>query len=784
MSVVAQNSTAESSDHSGNASMSSVAETFEEAAKKNNIPFQTIEGIKGAEDGFYAVVASLNQTKKLPKFLKKLKRKGFDASSLYNSENGLTYVYIEKYTNGLNAVKACVNEFEGKYTDDVWLLNAVNSFPDIASDAKDKAASMTETAAKTKESKNKGYALKKADTYFDKMWYAEAASLYEQVLKKGDKNYSYDIIQKTADSYYFNSNMEKAYKWYTVLYEKYGKEMSADNIFKYAHSLKGTGKYARSKKLMRLYQKKTEGVEMSELEEDKELPNEIVLDEILSYKRELDIKNLSINTAYSDFSPMYLDSTQIVYASAKDSSALKNKRYKWNNQPYLDLYQAKIDTVAKDLKSPKKLSKNINTKYHEASVAFTPDNKTMFFTRNNYGKTLTRDINGVNNLKLYVSKKVGNDWSVAKELPFNSDNYSTGHPALSPDGKQLYFVSDRPGSLGETDIFVVDILENNTYSEPRNLGPEINTERREMFPFITDTKLYFSSDGHTGLGGLDVYEVPYTKEDGFEEVKNLGQPINSNRDDFSYIVNEEKEEGYFASNRNGGKGDDDIYAFSKTPPPIINAIAGIVIQLSTGDSMPQEMVELLDENGIKLKEMLSDEEGSFLFKDLDPDTKYSVRVNKIGYFESIQNVTSIENDTLNILVPMKKLDEMIAVENGIKKIKTKPIYFDFDKWDIREKATVELDKLIEIMKKYPKMVIKIESHTDSRGNNAYNKHLSNERAKSTRDYIVSQGIAAERIESAIGYGEERLLNGCDGSIRCSAEQHFKNRRSEFIILNM
>ncbi len=795
-----------------------INDSFEEAAKKNNIPYRTFDNLKDVEEGFYIITGVFSKGKNLKKVIKRLKKKGFDANSIHNTDNNLNYVYIEKYPFGLEAVDACVNDFDGAYQDDVWILKIENTtliesqepvlvdettdeieefviedtpvaVNDVTYDMIDETNEQVEKSKKN--SKGSGYKTKlieRADIYFDKMWYSEAAALYEEALAKGEKNYSYEIIQKAADSYYFNTEMEKAYEWYNVLYEEYGKEMSADNVFKYAHSLKGTGKYARSKKLMRLYQKKMEDGEGSSLEDTRPLPNEVLLDDILNSGGNYDIKNLAINTEYSDFSPMFLDSNQVVFASAKDSSFLNTRRYKWNDQPYLDLYVAKINEESKDLKDAIKFSKKINTKYHEASVTFSPDNETMYFTRNNYGKKLKRDKNGVNNLKIYMSKKVDNEWMEAVEVPFNSDDYSTGHPALSPDGKQLYFVSDMPGSIGQTDIFVVDVLENNSFSEPRNLGPEINTERKEMFPFINDQKLYFSSDGHTGLGGLDVYEVPYTEEEGFQEVKNLGQPINSNRDDFSYIVNEENQKGYFASNRSEGKGDDDIYSFERLDlekiPESNSAIAGVVTELITGDIMPQQLVELLDENGIKLKEMVSDDDGRFIFEDLEADTKYTIKANKDEYFENIQEVTTVESDTVDVVVAMKKLKEMIAVEEGIKKLKTEMIHFDFDKSYIRQDASEELDKLIEVMTEYPNMVIKIESHTDSRGKRAYNRYLSDNRAKSTRDYIISMGIAPERIESAIGYGEEKLLNNCDGRVACTEQEHYLNRRSEFIIVNM
>jgi len=711
-------------------------ETFAEIADKNNVPFRTINGIENFEDGYYAIAGVFSKGKNLRKVIKKLKRKGFDAGSMKNPENDLHY---------------------GNYNEDVWIL-------ELNGNNTNNESYDTESSDSNEISID--------DVTYDELTESEQSSAKQiKSSAKGNKNYTFDVIQKAADAHYFNTNMEKAFQWYNTLYENYGKEMSADNIFKYAHSLKGTGKYARSKRLMRLYDKKIKNGEYASIDRRMSDPtaNEIVLDNILSSKQNFEIKNLAINTQYSDFSPMFLDSSQIVYASAKDSSFLNTRRYKWNNQPFLDLYVAKINKESQDLKNAIKFSKKINTKYHEASVTFSPDNETMYFTRNNYGKKLGRDKNGTNHLKIYISNKVNGEWTEAKEVPFNSDDYSTGHPALSPDGTQLYFVSDMPGSLGQTDIFVVDVLGGNTFSDPKNLGPEINTEKKEMFPFINDKKLYFSSDGHVGLGGLDVYEVAYTEE-GFEEVKNVGQPVNSRRDDFSYIVNEENQKGYFASNRSNGKGDDDIYSFKRLVieeiPAVKNAVAGVVTELITGDIMPNALVELLDENGIKLKEMVADDDGSFVFEDLEADKSYTIKATKDTYGENLQSVTAIENDTVQVDLAMTRLEELIAIEDGIKKLKLDMIHFDFDKFNIRQDASEELDKL----------------HTDSRGKRAYNKYLSDKRAKSSRDYIISKGISADRIESATGYGEERLLNGCDGSIKCTEQQHFMNRRSEFVIV--
>ena len=785
---------------------------FQKAAESIAIPYRAFQNIESTENGYYVIAGTFSKSKNLKSQVKKLNKKGFDAGYFQNPQNELYYLYLNHYTSWKDALNDCSTKFDNRYEDEVWVLKMLNGESEIVEDINSivvesepientnltvfETESVDDTnaipvedvtynmlsEAKDNSPEAKTKLIKRADEYFDKMWYAEAAKLYEQALSKGEKAYSYDVLKKAGDAHYFNTDMENAYKWYNTLYTKYESEMSSDYLFKYAHSLKGIGNYKRSKRLLKLYNKKLAREEIEPVTKQ----NEIVLDGLLRMEEKFDIKNININSKYSEFSPMYYNGDQVVYASAKDSSIFTTRKYKWNNQPYLDLFVAKVNEESQDFKDAIKFSKKINTKYHEASVAFSPDNETMYFTRNNYGKKLKRDKNGINHLKIYRSKKVNGEWLEAEEVSFNSDDYSTGHPALSKDGKQLYFVSDMPGSIGETDIFVVDVLEDGSFSSPRNLGPEINTEHKEMFPFINDKKLYFSSDGHVGLGGLDVFEVAFDNEDGFLEVRNVGKPVNSKKDDFSFIVNEETQKGYFASNRAGGKGDDDIYSFKTLQveeiPTSINSISGIVTELITGDLMPNALVQLLDENNIKLKEMETDENGNFIFEDLDADTRYVLKTTKGSYFDDTREAATKEN--VNVDVSMRKLNDMIAVENGIKKLKTEMIHFNFDKSYIRTDAALELDKLVAVMNDSPNMVIKIESHTDSRGDAVYNKYLSDKRAKSTRDYIIAQGIDPSRIESAIGYGEEQLLNNCDGTVRCTEEQHYLNRRSEFIIVNM
>ncbi len=757
-------------------------ELFDEAIEERAIPYRKFENLNGTKNGYYLIAGVYNDTKTVSKLIKKLNKKGLNSGFINNPNTNLKYVYAGYYTNWENALESHKSKFNAKYTEEVWLLKVEKSEPITSSDS-------LNTAKKDNPSLKESKLIEKADTYFNKMWYAEAADLYEEVLKNKE-NYNASILKKAGDAHYYNTNMEKAHYWYDILYNDYKDEMSSDNIFKYAHALKGTGKYGRAKKLMRLYGKMQKN-EPQTITNDNLSVKETTLDKLLDIQKKYEVKNLAVNSEYSDFSPIYYTNEKVVFASAKDSSFFHTRKYKWNDQPYLDLYVAKVNKESLELKNATKLSKKINTKYHEASVAFSPDNNTMYFTRNNYnkkntGKKLRRDKKGINHLKIYVSNKIDGEWTTAVELPFNSDNYSTGHPALSPDGKQLYFVSDMPGSIGQTDIFVVDVLENGTFSKPRNLGPEINTEKREMFPFINENKLYFSSDGHTGIGGLDIFEAVYDDEEGFRDALNLGQPINSNLDDFSYIVDKKNQTGYFASNRKGGKGDDDIYSFKRLIPEEVtgNAIAGIVTDIIDGNLMPEALVVLLDENNIKLKEFVTDNDGSFIFEDLEGSKKYTIKTTKGNYFDDETVATAKANDIVNVDIALKKLKDLIAVEEGIKKLKIENIYFDFDRYSIKTEAKTELDKIVAVMNESPSMVIKIESHTDSRGKKAYNKYLSTKRAESSKNYLISKGIDPNRIQSAIGYGEERLLNGCDGSIRCTEQQHLENRRSEFIIVKM
>ncbi|WP_242667462.1 OmpA family protein [Flavobacterium sp. AJR] len=416
---------------------------------------------------------------------------------------------------------------------------------------------------------------------------------------------------------------------------------------------------------------------------------------------------------------------------------------------------------------------------------FSPDEKTIYFTRNNYNGKLKRDAKGINNLKMYSAKAVENGngtvkWENVKELPFNSDNYSVGQPSVSKDGKKLYFISDMPGTIGSTDVFVVDILGGDQYSNPKNLGEKVNTSGREMFPFITDKALYFSSDGFLGLGGLDVFESRLNNEI-FNTPVNLGAPLNSSLDDFGYIVNEETNKGFVCSNRKTGKGDDDIYSFERS---CTQSIKGYVFDAISNAKIAGAIVTLKNKENQKIDETVSKIDGSYEFDgNIACSTSYTIEAAKDNFATNIKAITTAESSGV-IQVPIDLDPALIERKDGLLKIKIGIIFFDLDKSNIRYDAAIELNKVVLLMSQYPSIIIKIESHTDSRANDQYNLELSDRRAKSTRDYIISQGIAPDRIESAIGYGETQLINNCSNGVYCTEAQHQINRRSEFIINKM
>ncbi|CAM1353070.1 OmpA family protein [Tenacibaculum insulae] len=631
--------------------------------------------------------------------------------------------------------------------------------------------------------KSFGQSKKVADRYFNEFSYIQSAKLYKALVeKKGDT--SKHVISRLAESYYNNAQTEQAEFWYKKLGEIYKEKLEEKYLFKYAQVLRSNGKY-----------KKSDSIFLTLASSDKnnrkvELQKEDYLSDYSTNEIRIGVRNLAINTEFSDFGGFLLNGKSY-YTSATPKGGKKERIYKWNNQPFLNIYKA--DEEIKSLEESEKdtvltlvnrslIDVPITSDFHESTPVFTKDGKTIYFTRNNVnGKKARRDKKNTSNLKIYTASFVNGYWVNVKELPFNNDEYSVGHPALSPDEKNLYFVSNMPGGFGVTDIYKVAILGNDEYGDPVNLGETINTSDKEMFPFISeDNTLYFSSNGHLGLGLLDIFQSKIEKDTIYSKAENLGHPFNSKRDDFSFYIDEEGKKGFFSSNRDGGKGDDDIYSFYMyTDPPICaESINGVVTETINNTPVDGALIKLINNEGQVVKETLSDSNGNYVFDEILCDNTLTVIASKLDHKSTNKKTVSIikgQTSKANLeLIPLIVGDQIVI----------NPIYFDYGKSIIREDAQYELESIITVMNNHPEVIIKIESHTDSRGTRESNRRLSDRRAKSTRDYILSRGINKKRILSAVGYGEDQLLNKCNDANKnkCTEEEHQENRRSYFFIL--
>lgn len=506
------------------------------------------------------------------------------------------------------------------------------------------------------------------------------------------------------------------------------------------------------------------------------------LDSSLLEGPKYEIQTLGFNSKKSDFAPSIYDD-RLVFASARDTIKSSGKLYPWNNQPYLDLY---ITDPGESQFVPEKFLDNLESSYHDSNMAFDSKSQTVYFTRNYLKKNkLSANSEGVSNMQILKGTIYNNALVNVSSLSFNSKDYSCGHPALSPDGRYLYFTSNMPGGHGESDIYMVELgVDGDALTPPSNLGPTINTKGREMFPFVDGNSLYFSSDGHYGLGGLDVFISQIKSKSQYSLPMNMGVPINGNMDDFSLVWDHNQGNGYFASNRFGGAGDDDIYYFEKAKPINCLEYSGYVLNEETGEPIALASVELYALDTGLLTAMKTDETG--YFNVVLPCSKENKMVFfKPGFSKKELFMTTGENPeepSTNNRIYLTPFESLVVKEGDIEKIKVNPIYFEYDKSDITPRAEIELGKVLFVMREFPEVKIKIESHTDSRGTDQYNFKLSDDRAKSTMRYLIAKGVEAERIVSANGYGEYRLKNQCANGVKCTEQEHLANRRSDFIIV--
>ncbi len=685
----------------------------------------------------------------------------------------------------------------------------------------------------------------RAKKFFDRTYYSQAVILYQ---KLADERPSQEVIKNLADSYFYTNDLVKAQRYYRLLVKNYNSNLDREYYFRYAQTLKATNSYDDANEALKEYYAKSSNTEdLANFEKDLK-----TLENVTAIGKRFEIKNLALNTPNSEFGAVEYNGN-LVFAGVKLKPGLFDKKFKWDNAAYLNLVTVPLKNINSADSIVHYFAKELKTGMHESNAVFTKDGKTMYFTRNNSKNgTKKRDDKKVSNLQIFKAELVEGKWTNITSLPFNSPNYSVEHPALSADEKVLYFASDMPGSFGSFDIYSVNINKG-AFDTPKNLGPLVNTDKREQFPFVSaDNKLYFSSNGHLGYGSLDIF-VSEINGNEYSKPVNVGLPVNSNLDDFAFNMNVDTKEGYFASNREGGKGNDDIYQFKEIKDLIVEDckqfIAGIITDIDTKLALENATVILQDSDNKTLNTIITSADGKFSFT-VACEASYKVSASKEKYInESVTltldktrdavNDASLALKSLEVIKleekekAEKKRQQQIIIEEETKKktelaaielkkkekkakeaeiaaaevkknervkeilekekdvlrdkdrliIKTDPIYFDYDLWYIRKESKIILGRVVELMRKYPGMVIEIGSHTDSRGSVRYNADLSQKRANSTREFIIQSGIDAKRV-SAKGYGESVPVIKCKTDDACSEEEHELNRRSEFVIKNL
>ena len=628
-----------------------------------------------------------------------------------------------------------------------------------------------------------------AKSKYEAYEFSPAIDRYLKLARSGKGNK--EVFENLALAYYNNSQYDLATVWFNKLISSYPKNLDSELYFKASVAFKSIEAYDASDQFYRKY-----------LELNKQLilhnylePNSNYLDTILSNSGKYNLFKTNINSQNSDFGLNFYGENEVIFASSLDATG--SQKFKWSNEPFLDLFIAQIDSLG-NLSQREQLKGNVNTKYHESTATISMDGNTMYFTRNNFfnGRLKSSKDKQVK-LKIYKATKKQDSWSNIKELPFNGNQYSTAHPTLSPDGKKLYFSSDMPGTFGMSDIWFVYIFENDAYSQPINLGPNVNTEFRESFPFIdSENNFYFSSDGKLGLGGFDIFKSKLNIRGFPYETSNIGKPVNSTFDDFSYVYNNKRNFGFISSNRNGlnGSSSDEVYKIVKTeklPQSLLvnksvssceGRFGGVVYDIFTKDLLQGASIELLNENNNIIKQTNADLKGEFNFTEKFNCSKYYfIRVsNGISYNSRILKFNFIENQNIFENIDLSWLTNCIP-DDLICVLGVEPIFFDLDKATLTRSSVLSLEKVLVAMVKHPTMTLQISSYADSRASKEYNRELSKRRASTTKKWLTNKGIDPNRLLIK-ALGEENFDNICGENSDCSESEYQLNRKSTFKIL--
>ena len=597
-----------------------------------------------------------------------------------------------------------------------------------------------------------------ADKLFSRFEYVDAIKEYTKLIEKGKAD-AY-VYGQLAEANYNIFNTQEAEKWYAKVLET---SQDAETMYKYAQMLKANGKYEEANQWMNKFASMEPNDERAKAFKS----NTGYLSGILNGEAQYELTSLGFNSEATDFGGTVQDD-KLYFSSSRNTA---RKDYGWNDQPYLDIYAASKGSDGNYME-PEAIS-GLNSKYHEGLVSFSPDGNTVYFSRESFYDGVyeknKENRTKISIIHLFKANKDGGSWKNVEALPFNNQAYSVKNPSVSKDGNTLYFASDMPGGLGKFDIYKASINADGTFGEPENLGSGVNTEEQEMFPYISDNgTLYFSSTGKLGLGGLDVF---YVDESG--KAVNMGVPVNSNADDLAFTINEETGAGFVSSNRDGGKGSDDIYAVKRLEPCLV-MVSTTVVDSNTLSPIPGTSITIADASGQTLTSGTTDSNGKFSYE-TNCEKSLVISGKKDQYESNSVTFVGSKQNEADVQLSLRPIEEIIEAD----KVVLNPILFEFDKWNITSQGAFELDKLVSIMQKYPDMVIRAESHTDKRGPAKYNEQLSDKRAKSTVQYVISKGIDASRI-TGVGKGESEPVVDCG---KCTEEEHQKNRRSEFIIVS-
>ncbi|MCA4894450.1 MAG: PD40 domain-containing protein [Cytophagales bacterium] len=621
---------------------------------------------------------------------------------------------------------------------------------------------------------------KKVKTAFKYAKYEKVIKYYKGVLARQPKNGKANYF--VAESYRLSNRIKESEPYYA---KAGGPGIVKDSVLLYyAKALQANAKYEEAKKTLDELESSSEDEKIKDRAR-KELEGLQYLDKLSEKKSYYRVKELeSLNTRFAEYAPAY--SNGVLYFASSRSNA---RIYEASGTPFTDIYQVDTKGANVELNTLKPLPKLINAPdVNTGCITFTPDGKLMIFARGNTGKR-----KGASDVDLYLSRFRNGQWGEPVPININQPNSWESTPALSPDGRTLYFSSNRKGGYGGLDIYSAQMDSRGRFGKIKNLGPDINTAGDDTFPYMADnSKLYFSSDGHPGYGMLDVFVV--NRANGKTQIENLGQPMNSTSDDFGiYLFKPDR--GFFTSNREGGKGDDDVYTFVNDDPnlKVVNySLQGITYNMrkdSTREILADTKVSLLDQGGDVMQEFVTGNDGKFLFRVYENEN-YVLLGDHDGYIIKRQPYTtigkSIPLESLKELVTNVTLDTLLVLDR-LEKNKIfvlKNIYFEYNMADIRTDAAKELDKLVELLNDNPEIKIEMGSHTDSVASEVYNIELSQRRAESTVNYLIRKGIATERLV-AKGYGESKPIarnTNPDGTDNPEGRQ--RNRRTEFKILEI